>query len=269
MKVFALVGPTGTGKSHHAVMVSKKVNAKAIIDDGLLIVSNKVAAGRSAKREETKMASVRRAIFSDQNHVDQVKNAIKEHDIDSILILGTSEEMAARISKALGLGNDIEYIHIEEVSTPQDIELAKNMRMSQGKHVIPVPTFEIKKDFSGYFLHPLRIFRRRQGKNEEIDTKTVVRPTYSYMGNYTISDNAIVQMVLYETTKTPGIMKASAIVINNSNGAVEIDLNVSVKLGVPIPQTCKNISDSVVKQIEKMTALSICKINITVKDLVN
>ena len=39
------------------------------------------------------------------------------------------------------------------------MEEARRIRTTQGKHVIPVPTFEIKKDFSGYILDPLQIFK--------------------------------------------------------------------------------------------------------------
>ena len=37
MDVIALVGPSGTGKSHHALIVAHKNKADAIIDDGILI----------------------------------------------------------------------------------------------------------------------------------------------------------------------------------------------------------------------------------------
>ncbi len=268
MKVVALVGQSGTGKSHHAVLVARKEGVKAIIDDGLLIASNKVIAGHSAKRESTKIASVRRAIFTDTEHIKEVKEAIEQNNIDSILILGTSEDMTNRIAQKLGLGDVSKYIHIEEVSTPQDIAIARRLRDTQGKHIIPVPTFEIRKDFSGYFLHPLRLFRRKQGKKEEIADKSVVRPTYSYMGDYTISDNTIVQMVVYEAKKIEGVSKANAVIVNNSNGEVEVNINVSLNFGTNIKVACNDISSKVVKQIDKMTALCVCKVNVTVKELV-
>lgn len=37
MDVIALVGPSGTGKSHRALMVARQNKADAIIDDGILI----------------------------------------------------------------------------------------------------------------------------------------------------------------------------------------------------------------------------------------
>ena len=45
IKVYAFVGPSGTGKSYRAQMVASEKNIKFIIDDGLLIMDNQVIAG--------------------------------------------------------------------------------------------------------------------------------------------------------------------------------------------------------------------------------
>ena len=50
MKVYAFVGPSGTGKSYRAQMVASEKNINFIIDDGLLIKDNEVIAGESAKK---------------------------------------------------------------------------------------------------------------------------------------------------------------------------------------------------------------------------
>ena len=42
MKVYAFVGPSGTGKSHRAQMVASEKKISYIIDDGLLIDENKI-----------------------------------------------------------------------------------------------------------------------------------------------------------------------------------------------------------------------------------
>ena len=267
MRVITLVGESGTGKSHHAAVVAKKEKADAIIDDGLLISSNKVLAGKSAKRENTKIASVKRALFSYPDHVAEVKATIKKNNIETILILGTSEEMTNRIAQKLELGEVDKHIHIEEISTPEDIATAKRLRYTYGKHIIPVPTFEIKKDFSGCFLHPLRIFMRRQGRREEFEDKSVVRPTYSYLGDFSISDNAIVQMVVYEAKRCAGVERANASIINHANGEIEINVSLTLSYGINIRSVCSDVSSSVIKQIDRMTALSVCKVNITVKEL--
>ena len=68
MEVIALVGPSGTGKSHRALVVAHNEKADAIIDDGILIKDNKIIAGRSAKREASKIMAVKRAIFILEDH---------------------------------------------------------------------------------------------------------------------------------------------------------------------------------------------------------
>ena len=90
MRAFALIGKTGTGKSFHALDISQENKIDAIIDDGLLIFESKILAGRSAKHEKTRVASVKRAIFDDLDHALSVRNALRDNPIDSVLIIGTS-----------------------------------------------------------------------------------------------------------------------------------------------------------------------------------
>ena len=55
MEVVAFVGPSGTGKSHHAIGVAFDNRCDAIIDDGLLIKGTKILAGTSAKNEDNRI----------------------------------------------------------------------------------------------------------------------------------------------------------------------------------------------------------------------
>ena len=55
MDVIALVGPSGTGKSHRALLVAHKHQADAIIDDGILIKDGKIVGGHSAKKEKSRI----------------------------------------------------------------------------------------------------------------------------------------------------------------------------------------------------------------------
>ena len=123
MRTIAFVGPSGTGKSYRALMVAKQYGADAILDDGLLISENKVLAGISAKREPTKLASVRRALFVEPDHARQVRNAIRNNRVRCVMILGTSDAMVEKIAKTLQLPEIEQIIHIEDISTPEEIQL--------------------------------------------------------------------------------------------------------------------------------------------------
>ena len=145
MEVYALVGASGTGKSHHATDLADELQISYIIDDGLLIHNGKKLAGVSAKSEPTMVAAVKRAIFLDQEHASNVKTALSIYHVKKLLILGTSEHMIDRIVGALGLPAVKQVIYIQDVATEEEIATAKEMR-KEGKHVIPLPVVEVRKD---------------------------------------------------------------------------------------------------------------------------
>ena len=208
MKTYAFVGPSGTGKSYRAQMVANSRNIKFIIDDGLLISGNEVIAGVSAKKAPTKIETVKNALFQSEEKKKEIQKAIKKYKPESILILGTSDEMVSKIAKNLGFEPISETIYIQDVATEDEMAMARNIRVTQGKHVIPVPTFAIKKDFSGYLLDPLQIFKSTgKGNAPYISEKSIVRPTFSYLGNFTISDIVFKQIIEYVADNTEGIYK--------------------------------------------------------------
>lgn len=270
MRVIAFVGPSGTGKSYRSVKIASKYGADAIIDDGLLISHGKVIAGTSAKSEATMMASVKHALFMRSDQSKDIKRILKEGKINCLMILGTSEGMAEKIAKALEIGEIEQFIHIEEVATEEEMRLAHDMRMKEGKHVIPVPTFEIKKDFSGYFLHPLRYFQRNLDKDTDADNsdRSIVRPTFSYMGDYIISDNVIIAMAVHEAEKFDAIGRVTNINVRKTSHGLHLDMTVSVKIGNNIPEVCTKVQQAVRYNIEKYTSVNIRRAHVFVKSLV-
>ena len=115
MHTIAFVGPSGTGKSYRAITIAKENGADAFIDDGLLISDTRVLAGISAKREATRIASVKRALFTSREHAEEVKHAIRENNIGTIMILGTSDGMVKKIAEALELPSIERVIRIDDV----------------------------------------------------------------------------------------------------------------------------------------------------------
>ena len=269
MRVIAFVGPSGTGKSYRSVMVSQQYGADAIIDDGLLISHGKVIAGTSAKKELTKIASVKHALFMNPSQVNEIKKVLKRNKIKCLMILGTSDGMVNKIAKNIGVHEVEQIIRIEDVATPEEMNMALRMRTVEGKHVIPVPTFEIKKEFSGYFLHPLRRFQKNL--DSEITTaeadKSIVRPTFSYMGDYIISDNVINSIAIHEAQKIDGLIKVQNINLRKTGHGVPIDITVILQYGCDIFSVCKNIQLAVRNNVEQYTSINARRINILVKNL--
>ena len=268
MRVVGFIGPSGSGKSHRAAWVARERDIDFIIDDGLLIRGNSIIAGTSAKKEKTKIGSIRRALFTDEDHAADVKRAIRMYNPGAILILGTSDGMVESIAKRLDLPPVSQKIYINEVASELEIKQAMYTRREQGKHVIPVPTFEIKKDFSGYFLDPLQIFKRKgKGSYQLVGEKSVVRPTFSYMGSYTISDYTIYQIIEYVVSNIEGVARISRFRAENHPDGIYIDMDLVLIYGYVIRPLLAEIQKKVRQEIERLTALNIKTLNITVKSL--
>jgi len=269
MEVFVLVGSSGTGKSFRAISLAKQKNIEYIIDDGLLIKGNRVLGGKSAKREKSTMGAIKRAIFLDEEHRKEVIQILTKEKPGRILILGTSSKMVKSIVAALELGEIKEWIFIEEIATKDEIKIARKYRLKEGKHIIPVPTFEIKKDFSGYFLNPLKLFKNF-GKEDinEWEERSVVRPTFSYMGKYFISNGVIEDLVYYVANKIIGVFKISNIHIENTNNGLIIEMDARIVYGNPIRPIVERLQEQVKIEIEGMTSFNIIAININVRNLI-
>ena len=268
IKVYAFVGPSGTGKSYRAQMVAGEKDAHFIIDDGLLINDNKVIAGRSAKKAATKIETVKKALFFNEDEKKEIQKALKKYKVKSILILGTSDGMVEKIAENLNLPKISETVYINDVATEEEMKEARNIRVTEGKHVIPVPTFEIKKDFSGYLLDPLQIFKPKGfGQKPYVSEKSIIRPTFSYMGNFTISDSVFRQIAEIQAEKMPEIHKVLRIIVQKHGEGPVIYIEVSVVFRYNIPEALKEFKEKMIYDIETLTAMNVARLDVVAKSI--
>lgn len=264
MEVVAFVGPAGSGKSHRAAMVAYRLGCELIVDDGLLIRDGRILCGTSAKHEETKVAAVRRAIFTDQAHRDAVRREIQTQRASRVLILGTSEKMVARIAAALCLPPPAQVVHIEEVATPAQMRLAQRKREA-GSHVVPALAPDVRRTFSGYLVDPLRLlFRRSRGEPVTIEN-AVVRPVYSSLGRLTIDDTVIAAIIRHVAPEVPGVRRVDRTVVEMSGDGVRLEIAVTVLYGVPIREALANLQARVRAAIEETTALCVRSIRVVAR----
>lgn len=273
MEVIAFFGPPGTGKSDRALVVAYENKASCIIDDGILIYHSRIVAGKSAKREESRLKAVRRAIFWDAEQREEVRQALEKINPKRVLILGTSDRMVETICEALGLPKPSKYIRIQDVARPDEMLKAKEARNKEGKHVIPVPTMELKPYFKGYLIDPLRFFRNRKkempkrfSENEE---RSVVRPVFSYYGKLSFSDRVIESLVYYAVRDMKKI-RITHVRSEKSTGQMNgiiLFIDVSVKPGTPqeIKKIIHTMRDRIQREIEYTTGMSLdtIKVNVT------
>ena len=273
MEVLALVGPSGTGKSHRALVVAHDYNVDAIIDDGILIIGTKIIAGKSAKREASRIQAVRRAIFMEDEHAMEVHQALLKVQPNRLLLLGTSENMVHKIAKALKVPAISKIIRIEDIASQAEIEKAQHCRLKEGKHIIPVPTIELKPHFSGYLIDPLDIFfKRSKNTRRKLGEKSIVRPIFSYYGKLIISDDAI-SAIVNKVAIDNGIAKTKHVRIrrdteHNSEKGIDIKLDVILYYGEPFNELVYNTQEKIRTAIEYMTVMNVKKVDILVKSFI-
>ncbi|MHB1452841.1 MAG: Asp23/Gls24 family envelope stress response protein [Saccharofermentanales bacterium] len=276
INVIAFIGGSGTGKSTRAIKIARQYDISYLIDDGLLINGGRVVAGLSAKRAASKLESVRQALFVDESRAEVMRRALAENLPDRLMILGTSDGMLEKICENLWLNNPSSVIRIEDVTTEEERRKAVFVRSTQGQHTIPVPSMEIKHEFSGYFSDPLnRLLRRSKEKNADVTSsnpdyeRTVVRPTFSTLGSYSISDEALADIAgIILRKKVQGAGELLKFEAEKQSYGVVINMEISLLYGFIAQAVLKEVQDKVSKGIEDLTAMNVVRVNIKAKRLV-
>ena len=274
MDVIALVGPSGTGKSHRAILVANQYKADVIIDDGLLIKDGKIIAGSSAKKEKSRIMAVRRAIFILPGHAEEAREALQKEAPNRVLILATSENMIHKIAKILRLPPASRVIRIEDIASETDMKKAAYHRLKEGKHIIPVPTIELKPHFSGYLVDPLQSFFHRSSARprRKLGEKSIVRPVFSYYGKLIIDDSVIKSIVKQFVGERDYVNKVAHIRVHHlkdgdEGQGIEVSLEVVLRYGKHIPTLIHQTQEMVKEEIERITGMVVQEVNIMVRTL--
>lgn len=228
MNIYSLSGPSGTGKSTSALQFAYDNKIEAIIDDGLLIVNGEKVAGTSAKFEKNTLKAVRRAILEDEVHKQEILQAIQTYEIQSILIIGTSDKMTGKIANRLEIGEIDHLYYVEDIRTEKEIRTAKFVREIQGKHVMPVPYRQVEQNFFKRLIQRGKeIFSSNQVKLGEI---TIVQPDF-HQNSVFIARSVYLSVLEHELQKNTQITKFE---VTNLQTDTVPQMNIMLYLRSPI-----------------------------------
>ena len=218
---------------------SRQVGVPYIIDDGLLIDDTTILAGRSAKQEKNYISAIKTALFTDPEHRKSVVQMIQAKKIKKILLIGTSEKMVTKLAETLELPPISQIIRIEEIASQRDIENAIKSRFEEGKHVIPVPAIEVKRDYAQILSDSIRIFFKG-GKDKDgvrrsrFFEKSVVQPDFHEKnkgGSVSISEAALTQMILHCIDEYDAEVLVRKIKVKMGRSGYGIELFIDVPYG--------------------------------------
>ena len=192
--------------------------------------------------------------------------------------LGTVQKVAEQYGKGYvhltsRQGIEIPFIRIEDIATRSEMEKARFYRVKQGKHIIPVPTIELKPHFSGYLIDPLQsFFKRSSTRRRRLGEKSIVRPVFSYYGKLVIDDSAIKGIVRHVILNEGPFSKVSDIEVKHlfagdEDQGLRISCNVVLTYGNHIPTLLKQAQEKVTSHVEFMTGMIVHEVDIVVKTL--
>jgi len=272
VRVFALVGESGTGKSFRAKLVSQKFNIDLIIDDGVLIKHEAIVAGRSAKREKNYMAAVKTALFHDKTHRDEVARYLQRHRWKKILLIGTSDRMVKKIAERLQIPHPSKIIKIEDIASREDIEKAIQSRKVEGKHVIPVPAIEVKRSYPRIFYDSIRVFLQKNSSTNIINPpklyeKSVVRPEFSKRGRIAIAESALSQMVIHCVAEFNDAIRIQKITVKSDSQGYRLTVVINVPFGTQLSGNIHRLQQYIIDSIERYTGILIEEVNLIIDRL--
>ena len=274
--VYALVGKSGTGKSFRARLLAEKIGIPYIIDDGLLIHGDTILAGRSAKQEKLYVSAIKTALFIDPQHRESVIKILREKKVKKILILGTSSKMVQKLSTRLGLPPISQLIRIEEIASKKDIEDAIKSRFEEGKHVIPVPAIEVKRDYAQILSDSVRIFfswdKRKDGvKKSHFFEKSIVQPDFHQNGGtdgkVTITEAALTQMILHCIDEYDDDVQVKKLKIKVHKSGYTIALYIIVTYGKTLNSGLEELRKYICDTIQRYTGIIIETLEISIDEI--
>ena len=95
--------------------------------------------------------------------------------------------------------------------------------------------------------------------------KSVVRPTYSYLGDYKLSDKVFVDIVRCVGEEIDGVAEVSRVIAVTVSEGVEVMAVIYMEKGHNIMEAAAELQRRAVKIIEDMTAFNVNCFNVEVK----
>ena len=267
VRVTALIGRSGTGKSFRAQLIATRHGMDLIIDDGLLIRNQKILGGRSAKVANNALAAVKTAVFHDPRAAQGARRRIAAMRPRRVLVLGTSAKMVQLITRRLALPAPHKYLHIEEIASRAEIDAARTARESEGKHIIPVPPVEVRRDYAHMAIDAIRIFWQRgvlRNKGMVFEKTEVIGES---RGAVSVSEAALTQMVAHCLHEHDPSLRLARVIVSKSTGAWALEVIVDVPSGAAAGPGLHDLRELIMSSLQRYAGLVLSQVDVTVGSL--
>ena len=182
--------------------------------------------------------------------------------------MGTSEKMVLKIATRLQLPQPQKIIHIEDIASREEIEKAIKSRQIEGKHVIPVPSIEIKRNYPQIFSNSIKLFFRKKkilNQNDgKLFEKSIVQPEFSKKGRIEISEAALTQMVMHCVAEADSAVRIKKMSIKTDSRGYRIIITIDVPFGTQLTGKIHKMQKYIIDKIESYTGILIEEVSIII-----
>ena len=264
--VVAFVGAAGTGKSQRASQVARQYRIDFVIDDGLLVSKGRIMAGKSAKSEKNLVRAIRRALFEEPRHRQEVVSFLVTHAPCRVLVIATSDSMMGKIVERLGLPQPEKVVDIAEVASREDISNALKERREKKQHVVPVSRTQIQRNFAGKLVDQLKDLFKKDRLDE---TRTVVKPPFSFDGHVTIDPEAIRDMIRRLIAPGDYVQQARELTVVPDGDGLNVNLVVDIRVGDSNAlYVARLLQRRLYMGLSFFTGMEVKRVNVTINEVV-
>jgi len=142
-------------------------------------------------------------------------------------------------------------------------------RKIEGKHVIPVPALEIRRNYPSIFYDSIRVFLKRNfGASPptlpRIYEKSVVRPEYSKLGRVSISEAALSQMVIHCVNEYDDGLRVRRLAVRSDTQGYRLTIVLEVPFGTKLASNAHALQEYIIDNIERYTGILIEEVSIVI-----
>ncbi|MGI5909618.1 MAG: hypothetical protein ACOX6K_04535, partial [Sphaerochaetaceae bacterium] len=174
------------------------------------------------------------------------------------------------IALRLNLPEPEKLYHIEDIATKEEIETAMRIRYTEGKHVIPVPTIEITRNYPQIVYDSMRVFFKNKAhlpwQKNKVFEKTIVRPEFSKHGKITVSDVALTQMVIHCLDEFDNMIKVKKVQVKVNPEGYALTVKLRVPIKHQISSTLAELQEYIADSLEKYGGIFVTSVNIEIEE---
>ena len=158
---------------------------------------------------------------------------------------------------------------IEDLASKEEIDTAMKIRNIEGKHVIPVPTIEITRNYPQIVYDSMRIFFKNRVPlpwRKKVFEKTIVRPEFGKKGKITMSEAALTQMVIHCLDEFDDSIRVKKVGVKMEQTGYNLSVKLRMPMRLQVSGTLSELQRYISDSLERYGGVFVKEINIEVDD---